>query len=239
MADLAIHFSTVSTEEEELVDLDNNIHLARLEMDDELNSKLPHGFGRVPKSVQFNHKENLSLETMSLINGKDMLFKRVEEELLAEDEVEIQVKGAGVTAFAFQSKKSCVLSHTIHLLSFLTDFDIAGNITRKGQAVDHDRLRVGDFVIAPMISDGRRAQNLRNKVHVKNWECIRLRSRAKDALSWGSDLCAAIFALQVRAQVRPKEKVVIVGPCTNFGYLAIRVCQVSPRTFRPQDLSAH
>lgn len=105
--------------------------------------------------------------------------------------------------------------------------DVAGTVIRKGNLVPDTQLRVGDRALAPMIGHDGSLGQLKNKTCVKKSKCVRISGKLEDSLAWGSDLCAVVLAIRRRAQIQSGERILIVDPCTNFGFLAVQVCQVS------------
>lgn len=118
LASLIIYLSTASTREEELVELNNIIHIPRLEMDDKRNSKLPHGFGRVSNTGLFHQDATLKMQGDTFDSKTALVFQQVDRARMADDEVELQVEGAGTTSPGLQGMRD----HLSHETFIISDF---------------------------------------------------------------------------------------------------------------------
>ena len=205
--------------EEELAIRDDQLLIPRIEADDALNQKLPHGGQRQARLVPFKQKRNLALKIGKVGLLDTLHFEDDEDTMsseLGDDDVEIEVKGS---ALNFRD-----LAASIGIIDDdrLGD-ECSGVIIRTGRNVTASDFKEGDRVLAWRPGQGAHRSVVRNPAV--------LTQKLGDmdfvtAAAFSCVLVTAYYSLKDVARLQAGEFCLIHSAAGGVGQMAVQVAQM-------------
>ena len=205
--------------EDELVLRNGVIFIPRVEVDDNLNKKLPNGGHRQPRLETFRQDRNLALNIGKVGLLDTLVFEDdvdTIESQIGDDDVEVEVKAS---ALNFRD-----LAASIGIIDdYRLGDECSGIITRTGRNVDEAKFRPGDRVLAFRPGQGAHRSMVRNPALL----CHKIGSMDfVAATSFGAVFTTAYFSLVDTARLQKGEYCLIHAAAGGVGQMAIQLAQM-------------
>ncbi|KAL4784866.1 hypothetical protein BJX76DRAFT_367271 [Aspergillus varians] len=209
-----------SINENEIAERGGLLYVPRVVNSDDLNSKIPNGFGSEP-SMQPLHQESRPLALRIGQPGRlDTLVFSHNLELtstpLQPDELEIEVKASALNA------RDIAVGMGTADDSKLGD-ECAGTVLRVGRNVSPNDFTVGDRVVAWRPGQGAHQTVVRNPASL----CYRLQDQVSFAVAASIPLAltTAYYSIVNTARLQPGETILIHLAAGGVGQMAIQIAQ--------------
>ncbi|KAI9676095.1 MAG: putative Hybrid PKS-NRPS biosynthetic cluster [Caeruleum heppii] len=206
--------------EDEIVERDGTLHIARVEADDALNSKVPNGFHREAKLERFGQGQPLALKIGKVGLLETLVFGEDEEVVdsdLGPDDLEIEVKASAINFRDIAASMGIIDDYKL-------GDECAGIVVRKGANVVDGAFEIGDRVVAWRPGQGAHRSIVRNPATL----CYRLTGAMpfSTAAAIPCILTTAYYALRDVARLRPGETVLIHSAAGGVGQMAVQIAQM-------------
>ncbi|KAL2819315.1 hypothetical protein BDW59DRAFT_123333 [Aspergillus cavernicola] len=209
-----------SINENEIAERGGLLYIPRLVASDDLNSKIPNGFGSEP-SMQPLHQPSRPLalrigqpgllDTLVFSDGLELTSTSLQP-----DELEIEVKASALNA------RDIAVGMGTADDSKLGD-ECAGTVLRVGSNVSPNDFTVGDRVVAWRPGQGAHQTVVRNRACL----CYRLQDQMPFAVAASIPLAltTAYYSIVNTARLQPGETILIHSAAGGVGQMAIQIAQ--------------
>ena len=203
--------------EEELAVWDHVVHIPRIEINDDLNARLPANSKAKTSLMPLNTDQPMGLKIgkpgllETLHFSHDDLIMQSE---MAEDEVEIDVRASAISCRDVGAVVGLVNDHNL-------GDECAGFVRRIGKKVlDY---KIGDRVVAWRPGQGAHCNTVRNPASL----CYKLENLPfTAAAATPLVLTTAFYALMELARLQPTEQILIHNAGSGVGQIAIQLAQM-------------
>ena len=204
--------------EDELAMRNDLIFIPRVEVDEDLNKKLPNGGHRPPRLETFKQDRNLALKIGKVGLLDTLVFEYDEDTIrsqIGDDDVEVEVKAS---ALNFRD-----LAASIGIIDdYRLGDECSGIVTRTGCNVDETEFQPGDRVLAFRPGQGAHRSIVRNPALL----CHKIGSMDfVTATSFGAVFTTAYFSLIDTAHLQKGEYCLIHAAAGGVGQMAIQLAQ--------------
>ena len=216
----AVELFSSSFTEDEFAERDGQLMISRMEVDDSLNRKLPHGGQRQPRLESFRQNpRNLALKIGRVGLLDSLVFEEDEFTMdphLADDDVEIEVKASALNFRDIAASMGIIDDYRL-------GDECAGVVTRVGHSVQESCFKAGDRVIAFRPGQGAHRSIVRNPAilcqKIGNMDFV-------TATSFELVSTTAYYALVDLARLQPGEYCLIHSAAGGVGQMAIQLAQM-------------